>query len=110
MKRGSITSIIFIVLFLWLAIDFVGNAQAQVSYYSNDWGKDMGTSYTLANTTYFNDAYGNQISSASTLAPAPVYVPIQTVVPVAPNYVPVMPPLPMLAPLSLPGLPMWGAK
>ncbi len=79
---------------------------AQVTYYTNDWGKDMGTSYTLANTTTFVDAGGREVWSATTLAPAPVYVPINTVVPVPANYVPALPAMPGLPPL----LPVWGAK
>jgi hypothetical protein len=82
-------------------------ANAQVTFYSTDAGRPLGSSYTLGNTTFFNDAYGNPVSQAVTLAPMPLPAPVQVVAPVAPMYAPLLQPMPL--PALMP-LPMWGTK
>jgi len=92
-------------------------AYGQTTYYSNQYGQSVGSSYVVGNTTYYSNQYGQPVGSASTLNP-PTYnsTPSTQQVPSVPHTVldssatygytpvPVLPQLPML-----PMLPMLGA-
>lgn len=55
----------FLIVVLWLLLwSFVANAQT--TYYNNQYGLPQGSAQTYGNTTYYTDQYGRQQGSAQT--------------------------------------------
>lgn len=62
---------ISLIIFATLSLNTLANAQT--TYYNNQYGQPMGTATTMGNVTFYTDQYGQPMGTASTYGNTTTY-------------------------------------